>query len=57
MLVRPDGVVAWRSRSAPADIRRALAAAVAVATGRGSDADRDALGSVASAADAGEEAA
>ena len=57
VLVRPDGVVAWRSRSAPADIRRALAAAVAVATGRGSDADRAVLGSVASAAGAGEEAA
>ena len=32
--------------------RRALAAAVAIATGRGSDADRDVLGSVASAAGA-----
>jgi putative polyketide hydroxylase len=59
VLVRPDGVVAWRSRSAPADARRALAAAVAIATGVGSDADREALGSVAPAAhaDADKEAA
>lgn len=57
VLVRPDGVVAWRSRSAPADTRRALAAAVAVATGRGSDADRDVLGGVASVANGDEEAA
>jgi putative polyketide hydroxylase len=57
VLVRPDGVVAWRTRAAPADIRRALAAAVAVATARGSEVDRDVLGRGASAADAGEEAA
>ena len=55
-----SGPTAW-SRGA-AGLRRptsaaALAAAVAVATGRGSDADRDVLGSVASAAAAGEEAA
>ena len=57
VLVRPDGVVAWRMRSAPTDMRRALAAAVAVATGRGSDADRDVLSGVVSIAGAHEEAA
>jgi hypothetical protein len=42
-LVRPDGIVAWRCRTAPADVRRALAAAVAVALGRGTAQDRAVL--------------
>jgi 2-polyprenyl-6-methoxyphenol hydroxylase-like FAD-dependent oxidoreductase len=50
VLVRPDGVVAWRARSAPADHRAVLAAAVQVALGRGTDADRAMLGSVTGAA-------
>ena len=43
VLVRPDGVVAWRSRTAPADPRRAVAAAVAISLGRGTDQDRSVL--------------
>ena len=35
VLVRPDGYVAWRAASAPADMKSALAAAVAGAVGRG----------------------
>jgi hypothetical protein len=45
VLVRPDGVVAWRSRMAPVDPGLALTAAVNVAIGRGTDADRALLGS------------
>ncbi len=37
VLVRPDGVVAWRSRSLPDDPERALASAVAISLGRGPD--------------------
>jgi 2-polyprenyl-6-methoxyphenol hydroxylase-like FAD-dependent oxidoreductase len=40
VLVRPDGVVAWRSRSAPADHAAELRAAVSIAMGRGTAADR-----------------
>ena len=36
VLVRPDGTVAWRCRTAPADHGRALAAAIEVTLGRGS---------------------
>jgi hypothetical protein len=43
VLVRPDGVVAWRCRTAPVDHGRALAAAVAIALGRGTSADRSYL--------------
>ena len=53
VLVRPDGVVAWRCRTAPVDPRRALGAAMAIALGRGTDADRAALGEIAAAAAAG----
>ena len=47
VLVRPDGVVAWRCLTAPLDHGRALAAAVAIATGRGSAADRSSLAAIA----------
>jgi putative polyketide hydroxylase len=47
VLVRPDGVVAWRCQTAPADPGRALGAAMAIALGRGTDADREALGALA----------
>jgi 2-polyprenyl-6-methoxyphenol hydroxylase-like FAD-dependent oxidoreductase len=43
VLVRPDGVVAWRSRSLPEDPERALASAVAISLGRGPDAPRASL--------------
>lgn len=43
VLVRPDGIVAWRCRTAPVDHRRALAAAVAIGLGHGTDADRATL--------------
>jgi len=46
VLVRPDGVVVWRSRTAPADPGLALAAAVNIAIGRGTDADRARLGAL-----------
>ena len=36
VLVRPDGTVAWRCRTAPADHGRALASAIEVTLGRGS---------------------
>jgi hypothetical protein len=45
VLVRPDGVVAWRSEVVPADPAGALSSAVAIALGRGSDADRRRLAS------------
>jgi hypothetical protein len=51
VLVRPDGVVAWRSRTAPADHGRVLAAAVAISLGRGTDADRALLALTAGAED------
>ena len=35
VLVRPDGHVGWRSRKAPADPERALAAALDAILGRG----------------------
>ena len=53
VLVRPDGVVAWRCRTAPADPGRALAAVLAIALGRGTDADRAALVGIGSGSDAG----
>jgi 2-polyprenyl-6-methoxyphenol hydroxylase-like FAD-dependent oxidoreductase len=40
VLVRPDGVVAWRAGSAPADRAASVRAAVAIATGRGTGLDR-----------------
>jgi len=40
VLVRPDGVIAWRSRSAPQDPRDALTAALPIAVGHGLTADR-----------------
>jgi hypothetical protein len=46
VLVRPDGIVAWRTRTAPADRGRALGAALSIALGRGTAADRAALASV-----------
>jgi putative polyketide hydroxylase len=49
VLVRPDGVVVWRSRSAPSDRAEALAAAVAIALGRGTVADTAILATVAQA--------
>jgi hypothetical protein len=51
VLVRPDGVVAWRCRTAPEDHGRALAAAVAISLGRGTDADRALLALSAGAGD------
>ncbi|MEX1169588.1 MAG: FAD-dependent monooxygenase [Chloroflexota bacterium] len=42
VLVRPDGIVAWRSRTAPADRREALSTALATALGRGPADDRGA---------------
>jgi len=58
VLVRPDGVVAWRSRSAPPDHGAALAAAVSISLGRGSAADRAVLeDATAAAAGSGEVAA
>ena len=53
VLVRPDGVVAWRSRTAPADPGLALAAAVSITLGRGTDADRAVLAACASSAEGG----
>ena len=40
VVVRPDGVIAWRSEALPADPVGALSSAVAIALGRGTDADR-----------------
>ncbi len=57
VLVRPDGIVAWRCQTAPADPGRALGAAMAIALGRGTDADRAALGAIRPAADASKAAA
>jgi putative polyketide hydroxylase len=57
VLVRPDGVVAWRSQSAPPDPRAALAAAVAIAVGHGSLADRTILQDIVPAAASGAEVA
>jgi 2-polyprenyl-6-methoxyphenol hydroxylase-like FAD-dependent oxidoreductase len=43
VLVRPDGVVAWRSRTMPPDPGASLQAAVSIARGRGTDSDRATL--------------
>jgi putative polyketide hydroxylase len=57
VLVRPDGVVAWCCRTAPADPRAALSAAVAIALGRATDGDRAVLGAIGSTADVSNAAA
>ena len=53
VLVRPDGVVAWRCRTAPAEPGATLAAAVSIAMGHGTDADRAVLAVLASSAAGG----
>jgi 2-polyprenyl-6-methoxyphenol hydroxylase-like FAD-dependent oxidoreductase len=50
VLVRPDGVVAWRSVGRPVDRAASVRAAVAIATGRGMDRDRAVLAGVERAA-------